>query len=416
MILTARFTSRMSMPKAVLLAAGTLVLLAAPLHAQDRTAQIDSLFSFATPSTPGCGVGVSQQAKVLVNRSYGLANVETRAPLTRSSLFDIGSTQKQFTAASVLLLVEDGRLSLADDIRKHLPELPDYGHQVTVDHRLTHTSGIRDWTGMLPLAPEGTDVVTLIERQRGLNFVPGEEWSYSSSGFELAKAIVARASGMSFAEFTRRRLFEPLGMKSSAYVPDILQAGPNAALGYRKDGAGWKPFMRLGNNRGGGAIVSTVGDLIVWNDALASGRLGKFVTDKLHETTRLNNGRRLKYSRGLIVDHTPGGLVVSHSGGAAGFSTWMGRVPEHGLSVAVACNFDPVSATALAARVSDLYLPPLPASVRAQAANSDNAPGVDVSSRAGLFFNERTGEPMRLLVQEGKLRIANGPATRSASV
>jgi len=119
------------MPKAVLLAAGTLVLLAAPLHAQDRTAQIDSLFSFATPSTPGCGVGVSQQAKVLVNRSYGLANVETRAPLTRSSLFDIGSTQKQFTAASVLLLVEDGRLSLADDIRKHLPELPDYGHQVT---------------------------------------------------------------------------------------------------------------------------------------------------------------------------------------------------------------------------------------------------------------------------------------------
>ena len=269
---------------------------------------------------------------------------------------------------------------------------------------------------MLPLPPEGTDVVTLIERQRGLNFVPGEEWSYSSSGFELAKAIVARVSGMSFAEFTRRRLFEPLGMKSSAYVPDILQAGPNAALGYRKDGAGWKPFMRLGNNRGGGAIVSTVGDLIVWNDALASGRLGKFVTDKLHEPARLNNGRRLKYARGLIVDHTPGGLVVSHSGGAAGFSTWMGRVPEHGLSVAVACNFDPVSATALAARVSDLYLPPLPASVRAQAANSDNAPGVDVSSRAGLFFNERTGEPMRLLVQEGKLRIANGPATRSASV
>jgi Domain of unknown function (DUF3471)/Beta-lactamase len=193
-------------------------------------------------------------------------------------------------------------------------------------------------------------------------------------------------------------------------VPDILQAGANAALGYQKDGAGWKPFMRLGNNRGGGAIVSTVGDLLIWNDALASGRLGKFVTDKLHEQTRLSNGRKLKYARGLIVDHRPGGLVVSHSGGAAGFSTWMGRVPEHGLSVAVACNFDPVSATALAARVSDLYLPPLPPAARAEAAAAAaGAAGVDVSGRAGLFFDERTGEPMRLLLNEGRLRIANGP-------
>ena len=385
------------------------LLVGTPAYAQDRAGEVDKVFSFATAETPGCAAGVSQNGKVVVNRAYGLANVERKLPLTQSSLFDIGSTQKQFTAASILLLVEDGRLSLSDDIRKHLPQLPDYGHKVTVDNLITHTGGIRDWTGMLPLAPEGTDVVSLIMRQRGLNAVPGEEWSYSSSGFELAKEIVARVSGMSFAEFARKRLFEPLGMKSSAYVPDILQAGANAALGYQKDGAGWKPYMRLGNNRGGGAIVSTVGDLLVWNDALASGKLGKFVTDKLHEQTRLNNGRKLKYARGLIVDQTPGGLVVSHSGGAAGFSTWMGRVPEHGLSVAVTCNFDPVSATALAARVSDLYLPPLPEAARTQAANIANAPGVEVGGRAGLFFNERTGEPMRLAVQEGRLRIANGP-------
>jgi CubicO group peptidase (beta-lactamase class C family) len=387
--------------------AAAALLVSTPAYAQDKTGEVDKIFSFATAETPGCAVGVSQNGKAAVNRAYGLANVGRKLPLTQGSLFDIGSTQKQFTAAAVLLLAEDGRLSLSDDIRKHLPQLPDYGHKVTVNHLLTHTGGIRDWTGMLPLAPEGTDVLQLILRQRGLNFVPGEEWAYSNSGFELAKAIVARVSGRSFAEFARKRLFEPLGMKSSAYVPDIMQAGPNAALGYQKDGAGWKPYMRLGNNRGGGAIVSTVGDLLVWNDALASGKLGKFVTEKLHEQTKLNNGRQLKYARGLIVDHTPSGLVVSHSGGAAGFSTWMGRVPEHGLSIVVTCNFDPVSATALAGRVSDLYLPPPPAAARA--ANTANAPGVDVSGRAGLFFNERTGEPMRLLVQEGRLRIANGP-------
>jgi len=385
-------------------------LLGTPAHAQDRTAGIDSIFSFATTATPGCAVGVSRRGEVVANRAYGLADVERRVPMSPGSRFDIGSTQKQFTAAAVLLLAEEGRLSLSDDIRKHLPELPDYGHVVTVDHLITHTGGIRDWTGLLPMAPEGTDVLTLIQRQRGLDFVPGEEWSYSSSGFELAKEIVARVSGMSFAEFTRTRLFEPLGMTSSAYVPDILQAGAGAALGYQKDGVGWKPYMRLGNERGGGAIVSTVGDLLAWNDALASGRLGAFVTGKIHEPATLANGRKLRYARGLIVDSTPGGVVISHSGGAAGFSTWMGRMPEHGLSVAVACNFDPVSATALAGRVSELYLPPLPAAARAEAAAAAaGAAGVDVSGRAGLFFDERTGEPMRLAAQEGRLRIANGP-------
>ena len=390
--------------------AAAALLLGTPARAQDRAAGIDSIFAFATAATPGCAVGVSQGGRVVVNRAYGLADVERRVPLGRGSLFDIGSTQKQFTAAAVLLLAEEGRLSLSDDVRKHLPELPDYGHRVTVDHLITHTGGIRDWTGMLPMAPEGTDVLTLIRRQRGLDFVPGEEWSYSSSGFELAKEIVARVSGTSFAEFTRRRLFEPLGMKSSAYVPDILQGGADAALGYQKDGAGWKPFMRLGSRRGGGAIVSTVGDLLVWNDALAAGRLGGFVGEKLHEPTKLANGRQLRYARGLIVDSTPGGVVISHSGGAAGFSTWMGRVPEHGLSVAVACNFAPGSATALAARVSDLYLPPRPAAARAEAAAAAaGAAGVDVSGRAGLFFDERTGEPLRLAVSEGRLRVANGP-------
>src|SRR5688572_19097650 len=400
--------SRMLRPAALAVLASSI--LAIPGSAQDRTMQIDSIFSFATSETPGCAVVVSQRGNVVANRAYGLANVERRVPLSASSLFDIGSTQKQFTAAAVLLLVEDGRLSLSDDIRKHLPRLPDYGHTVTVDHLLTHTAGIRDWTGMLPLAPEGTDVVSLIHRQRGLNFVPGQEWSYSSSGFELAKEIVARVSGMSFAEFTRKRLFEPLGMKSTAYVPDIMQAGPNAALGYQKEGAGWKQYMRLGNNRGGGAIVSTVGDLVTWTDALASGKLGKLVTAKIKEPARLANGRKLNYARGLMVDSRPGGLVISHSGGAAGFSTWMGHVPEHGLSVAVSCNFDPVSATELAARVSDLYLPPLSASARAEAAAADaGATGVDVSARAGLFFDERTGEPMRLVVNNGRLGIANGP-------
>ena len=394
------------MSKQAATAALATILLTTPALAQDKTAEVDKIFRSINADAPGCAAGATKNGNTIVNRYYGLANVETRAALNANSLFDIGSTQKQFTAASILLLVQDGRLTLSDDIRKFFPEMPDLGQKVTVDHLLTHTSGIRDWTALLPLAPEGTDVLKLILQQRGLNFTPGEEWAYSNSGFELAKAIVARASGMSFAEFTKKRLFEPLGMKSTAYVPDIMQAGANASLGYQKDGTSWKPFMRLGNNRGGGAIVSTVTDLLTWTNALASAKLGKVVTDKMHEVATLTNGRKLKYARGLIVDHTPGGLVISHSGGAAGFSTWMGRIPEHGLSVAVTCNFDPVSATALAGQVADLYLPPMPATAQSQAVS---APGVDVSARAGLFFDERNGDPLRLAVQEGRLRVANGP-------
>jgi hypothetical protein len=292
-----------------------------------------------------------------------------------------------------------------------VPELPDYGHTVRWTTCSPTRPAVRDWTGLLPLAEQGADVLPLILRQRGLNFAPGEAWAYSNSGFVLLKEIVARASGTSFAEFARRRLFAPLGMTSSAYVADILQGTGERALGYQKEGAGWKPYMRLGNERGGGAVVSTAGDLLVWNDALTNGRLGAFVTAKLQEQTKLRNGRTLSYARGLIVDRYRGGPLVSHSGGAAGFSTWLGRFPAQGLSVAVLCNFDPVSATALARRVADLYVPADAGTGQAQAAaNGAGAAGVDVTGRAGLFFDERTGEPMRLLVNDGRLRIANGPA------
>ena len=378
-----------------------------PAHAQDITGEIDRIFSFATPERPGCAVGVSQHGNVIVNRAYGLADVARGVPLSPNSIFDIGSTQKQFVAAAVLLLVEDGRLSLSDDIREYLPELPDYGHTITVDQLLTHTSGIRDWTGMLPMAEPGTDVLQLILRQRGLNFTPGQEWSYSNSGYVLLKEIVGRASGMPFAEFARRRLFEPLGMRSSAYVADILQGTGERALAYEQEGTGWKEHMRLGNERGGGAVISTAGDLLLWNDALTSGRLGAFITQKLQEEARLTNGRTLTYARGLNVNVIPGGRMVSHSGGAAGYSTWLGRFTDHGLSITVLCNFEPVSATSLAGRVADLFLPPV--DPQAQPPGPVAAPGVDVTGRAGLYFDARTGEPMRLVADNGRLVIANGP-------
>jgi CubicO group peptidase (beta-lactamase class C family) len=380
----------------------TALLLGMPVYAQDKTSEIDKIFSWATPATPGCVVAVSQHGKLVVNRAYGLADLERDVPISPSTIFDAGSLRKQFVAAAVLLLVEEGRLSLSDDVRKHFPELPDYGHKITLDHLLTHTSGLRDWTGILPLAGGNADVLTLILRQRGLNFAPGEEWSYSNSGYVLATKIVARTSGMSFAEFTRKRLLEPLGMKTTRYVDDLKDIVKNRALAYEKAGTSWKLDMLLDNDRGGGgALLSTASDLLIWNEALTSGRLGAFVTEKLQEQARLNNGRKLSYARGLIVEPHRSGRVVWHSGGAAGYHSWLGRLPAQGLSIAVLCNSDAMAASALARRVADQFLP-------AAVAEGAGVTGLDLNSKAGLFFSEHTGEPLRLIVNNGRLGIVGG--------
>jgi CubicO group peptidase (beta-lactamase class C family) len=389
----------------------TVLLLGTPVYAQDKTSEIDKIFSWATPATPGCAVAVSQHGKVVVNRAYGSADLERDVAMSPDTIFDIGSLRKQFVASAVLLLVEEGRLSLSDDVRKHFPELPDYGHKITLDHLLTHTSGLRDWTGILPLAGGNADVLTLILRQRALNFAPGEEWSYSNSGYVLLKEIVTRTSGMSFADFARKRLFEPLGMKTTRYVDDLKAIIKNRALAYEKAGASWKLDMLLDNDRGGGgALFTTASDLLIWNEALTSGRLGAFVTEKLQEPTRLNNGRKLNYARGLMVDAYRGGALVSHSGGAAGYHSWLGRLPAQGLSIAVLCNSDAMAASGLARRVADKFLPAASAeTAEARApAEGDGVTGLDLNSKAGLFFGERTGEPLRLIVNSGKLQIVGG--------
>ncbi|HEX7154073.1 MAG TPA: serine hydrolase domain-containing protein [Thermoanaerobaculia bacterium] len=386
------------------------LLLGTPVSAQDKLAEIDKIFSWATPTAPGCAVAVAQHGKVVVNRAYGSGDLERNVPLSPDSVFDAGSLVKQFVAASTLLLVEEGRLSLSEDVHKYIPELPDYGQKITLDHLLTHTSGIRDWTGMLPLTGGNVDALTLTLRQRGLNFAPGEEWAYSNGGYVLLKEIVARTSGMSFAEFTRKRLFEPLGMKSTAYTNDLRAVVRNRALAYDKQFGQWRMAMLLDNDRGGGgALLSTTGDLLLWNEALTSGRFGKFVSEKIQEPAMLSNGRKLGYARGLFLDTNRGGRVVWHSGSADGYKSMLSRFPEQALSIAIMCNSgDDTNRAAFARRLYDLFVPGT-----REAAAEENAPAavdVDLKSRQGLFFNERTGEPLRLVVDGSRFRIAGGPA------
>jgi CubicO group peptidase (beta-lactamase class C family) len=225
--------------KGVVIAAVLLTAHRSPLTAQDP--RIDSLFSgWARTEGPGCIAGVKQSGKTVHLKAYGMANLEYGVPLTTESVSESGSLAKQFTSAAITLLAKQGKLSLDDDIRKHLPEVPNFGRTITIRNLLTHTSGLRDQWALLGLAgwPPGTQVhsipliLDLVSRQRMLNFEPGSLYLYSNTGYVLAATIVQRVSGKSLAEWSQDNLFQPLGMKNTEWRDDYRRVVKGRATAY----------------------------------------------------------------------------------------------------------------------------------------------------------------------------------------
>jgi len=385
-------------------------------HAQDTTQEIDKIFDWATSTTPGCACAVAQNGKTIASRGYGSADLERGTPITPDTRFDAGSVQKQFVAASILLLVQEKRIALTDDVRRYIPELPDYVHKVTIDHLLTHTSGLRDWNAILPLSREKVDALSAIVRQRSLNFVPGDEWGYTNSGNVLAREIIVRVSEMPFSEFSRKRLFEPLGMKSSSYHENMRDVVPNRAIAYQKTKDGYKMAMLIDEERGGGGLLTTPSDLIVWNNALATNKLGKFVSEKLHERTTLNNGRKLEFARGVIVDSQRGIPYFWHSGSADGYKSYLIRFPKEELSIAIMCNSgDGTDLSDFVRQMFNIVVPVAEGEIDEDpnppvAAEGVDVASLDLNSRAGLFLCEKGDDPIQLVVQGQNLRVAGGPA------
>lgn len=350
-------------------------LVAATLGAQAPdgvVARIDSVFSaYASTSSPGCIVGVRQNGRDIASRAYGMANLEYNVPLSVGSISESGSVAKQFTAAALALLHLEGKLSLDDDIRKYLPEVPDFGSRITIRHLLNHTSGLRDqWAmwGLVDRSP-GSEVHTIpkvldmVSRQRELNFPTGTEHLYSNTGYTLASVIVTRVAGMPFARFTEERLFKPLGMHHTQWRDDYRRIVPGRATAYSRDGSAWVQDMPFTMVHGNGGLLSTVGDWLIWNDALDAGLLGKPELTRLLETPgKLNDGRALAYALGLTSTQVrPGIREVSHGGSTAGYRTFLARYPEADrLSVALLCNAANANAGALARRVANIFLPPAP--------------------------------------------------------
>lgn len=360
--------------------------------------RVDAIFAqWNRTDSPGCAVGVYRGGVIEYARGYGMGNLELGVALSPHSLFDIGSTSKQFTAMSIMLLARDGKLSLDDDIHKFIPELPNYGKTITVRHILTHTSGIRDYLTLWGLAgvddadlTTDDDALALIARQRELNFAPGEQWLYSNSGFFLASVIVKRVSGKTLARFAAERIFAPLGMTHTRFNDDHMAIIPDRATGYTpRDSGGWATAMSNFEQTGDGAVQTSIEDLQRWDENFYTGTVGGTETlASMQKPAVLNDGKQQTYALGLTVDRYRGLRTVSHGGSWAGYRAELLRFPDQHLSVSCLCNLARTNPSLLARRVAEVYLggqmtPAADASVTAAGRRRPTAPATSWSPNAG---------------------------------
>lgn len=383
-------------------------------QATDTAARaVRTMFAWVdSTTTPGCAVGVNRRGQPVYRGAFGMANLETATPNTPNTVFQAASIAKQFTATSVMLLVRDGKLSLDDDIRKFIPELPDYGTRITVRHLLTHTSGLRDFFEMLILARgrfeedriTHADMMDIVTRQKRLNFTPGAEYLYSNTGYVLLEVIVSRVSGKSLRDFAAERIFKPLGMTHTEFKDDFAELVPGRAEGYGRSGDRWRSSVPNYDVYGSTNLFTTIGDLLIWTANLDHPRVGDAsIVRQMSTTAVLNNGDPTDYGFGLSLWNDRGTTVVEHEGGDPGFHSYLARYLQDSLAVAVLCNTpsDPVS---LGHAIADIYRGPMrqPTSAPTNDQRGNPDPAI-LAKRAGVYFQPTTLEVVELTVRDGQL-------------
>ena len=393
-----------------------ILLIAQPLAAQsltaptDTKARIDQHFERFS-GRPGCSVGAAVDGATVFAGGYGIADLEHNIPITADTVFEPGSVSKQFTAAAVLLLEQQGKLSLDDPVRKYIPEVPDYGSPITIRHLIHHTSGLRDWGSVAAIAgwPRGTvarshdDVLEIVHHQQALNYTPGAEYSYTNTGYNLLAILVSRVSGQSFAEFTREAIFAPLGMSSSSWRDDFRRIVPNRAIAYSPSGTTFILNMPFEDVHGNGGMLTTVGDLLRWNTNFTDARVGgKALVDSQLRKGVLNDKRTNDYAAGLVVGSWRGVREISHSGATAGYGGWLARYPDQRLSVAILCNASDANPTQLGRDVAALYL----GTALAQPSAAPRPIEIKgLQGLAGLYHNLRLHTTVTAAVENGRLRL-----------
>ncbi len=395
-----------------------------PVRAPDSLAlRVDSLLArWDSSKGPGCAIGVMRDGRFLYRRGAGMANLEHSVAITPSSVFYLASTSKQFTAFVVAALARDGKLSLDDGIRRYIPELPEYATPITIRQMLHHTSGLRDYLILMSLGEVDQDnyftpdyVLDLVSRQRALDFPPGTAFRYSNTGYALlAQFVIPRVTGKSLREAADELLFGPLGMGSTLFHDNHRRIVRHRADGYLPGTGG---TLQIASNSmdlvGDGGLLSSVEDLLLWEQNFLSGRVGgAAVVNQLSVPGRLLTGDTLRYGMGINLGSYRGLRTVSHGGSMKGYVSEYVRFPDQRLSVATLCNLGTINTWSLARRVAEVYLAPhfagSPASAAASAHRLVHVPEASLRTRAGSYYQTETGVVWELAFDEGRLHLLAG--------
>jgi CubicO group peptidase (beta-lactamase class C family) len=378
---------------------------------QDTLALIDKAFGQYQPQNPGCQLSVSRNGQIIFSKAWGMADLERNIPLTTNSILEAGSVSKQFTAAAILLLEQQGKLSLDDDVRKYIPELPDYGTPVKLRQMLHHTSGLRDWGSVAELTgwPRGKkfytndDALEIIARQKHLNNKPGDEFLYSNSNYNLFAIIVQQVSGVTLAAFTRKYIFQPAGMTHTQWRDDPNRIVPNRAIAYDKSDSSYETDMPDEYVYGNGGLLTTTEDLLKWDDYYQSGKLGDpLLLSKQVQTEPLNNGVMNIYGAGLFIRKVVGWKSIDHNGATASYRAYPQTFPELSLSFAILSNTSQFNINYVAYAVRKIFVPDK--SVETQEnKTSINLPDSVLNNFTGLYVNERDGSAFQLFAKNNHL-------------
>jgi CubicO group peptidase (beta-lactamase class C family) len=412
----------------LLLTLAVPVCLSAQTPTRDLTPLVNRVFArWDSTSAPGCAVGIDRAGAPRFTRAFGSADLEYDIPNKPETIFEAGSISKQFTAAATVLLALDGKLTLEDDVRKYVPELPAYERPITIRHLLNHTSGLRDWGEVAGLAgwPRETRVHThdhvldILTRQRALNYPPGDKYSYTNSGYNLLAIIVSRVSGQPFATFSNERLFKPLGLTSTQWRDDFRRVVRGRAQAYsRPNGGQWQLEMPFENVHGNGGLLTTVSDLLTWTAMLEHPTPAwKPMVDSMHVRGVLTKGDTIDYALGLFISDYRGVHRVEHSGATAGYRADLLRFPGKGLAVAVLCNAASANPTQYANQLVDSLLAPAlgPVAAAPQRPRADTTAAIlpqQLDAYTGTYYSPDAETTLEISVANGALTLFRRPATR----
>lgn len=385
--------------------------------------KVDEFLNQFEGNRPGYAMGIVKDGKLIYSKGYGLANLDYNIPISDSSAFYIGSMAKQFTAAALLILESEDKIDLNAPVRNYLPEFPKYDQEITINHLIHHTGGIRE-TNSLQLfqgvdrkfeEPFTTiDLLNLVLAQKELNFPPGQEFRYSSGGYAVLAKIVEQISDLTFRDFARTKIFEPLNMTSTIVCDNHNEIIPNRAVSYWPVSENrYERRSQVFDAYGDGGIITTVRDLANWDKAFYTDLLsvGNF-TEKMYQKSRLNNGDTIDYARALNVWEYKGQKVVQHNGGMLGFRVDMVRFPELKTTIILLGNSAYLDPTGDALKIAEILMndsfDDKKPSDTEQETSTVSVPSHILSKFSGFYWTDQTNYFRRITIQNDSLFLDSG--------